>query len=94
MDESVFREHLARDGFDKVGVVKWEAGKASEGHVHDFDVFGMLLEGAMTVETDVAAMACQPGDTFEVAANTPHTETVGVDGATVLIGRRAITSAS
>jgi quercetin dioxygenase-like cupin family protein len=92
MDESAFREHLARDGFDKVGVVEWEAGKASESHVHDFDVSGMLLEGAMTVKTDAAAMACQPGDIFEVAANTQHTETVGTDGARVLIGRRAISA--
>lgn len=94
MDEREFREHLARDGFDKVGVVEWEAGKASKSHVHDFDVLGMLLEGTMTVETDAVAMVCQAGDTFEVAANTPHTETVGSDGALVLIGRRAITSAS
>lgn len=94
MDESVFREHLARDGFSKVGIVEWEADKASESHVHDFDVSGMLLDGGMTVETDAAAMTCHPGDTFEVAANTPHTETVGKDGARVLIGRRAIASAS
>lgn len=89
MDESAFREHLVRDGFDSVGVVEWEAGKASESHVHDFDVSGMLLEGAMTVKTDAAALSCQPGDTFKVAANTPHTETIGADGARVLIGRRA-----
>jgi quercetin dioxygenase-like cupin family protein len=94
MEESAFREHLARDGFDKVGVVEWEASKASESHVHDFDVSGMLLDGVITVKTEAAAMACQPGDTFEVAANTPHTETVGTDGARVLIGRRAKTSAS
>lgn len=93
MDEHEFRERLARDGFDKVGVVEWEAGKASKRHVHEFDVSGMLLEGSMTVDTEAAAMACQPGDTFEVAANTPHTEMVGADGARVLIGRRAITSA-
>jgi quercetin dioxygenase-like cupin family protein len=92
MDESVFREHLARDGFEKVGIVEWEADKVSGKHVHDFDAFGMLLEGGMTVETDAAAMVCQPGDTFKIAANTPHTEKVGKDGARVLIGRRVITS--
>ncbi|NKB54837.1 MAG: cupin domain-containing protein [Alphaproteobacteria bacterium] len=92
MDEGTFREALKRDGFGTVDVVEWEAGRISKSHAHDFDVSGMLLEGAMTVTTDSAAMACQPGDTFTVAADTPHTEAVGPNGARVLIGRKATTT--
>ncbi len=89
MDESTFRTRLQCEGYQKIGVVEWEPGKVSDSHMHEFDAYGMLLEGRLTVTTAAATMACRPGETFTVPANTPHTETVGPDGARVLIGRRA-----
>lgn len=89
MDETSLRAALKRDGYDRISVTNWPASTTSQSHTHNFDVRGIVLSGTFTVTTDVSAMACQPGDQFNVAANTPHTETVGPDGARVLIGRRA-----
>jgi quercetin dioxygenase-like cupin family protein len=89
LDETVFRERLQRGGYDEVGIVEWEAGKVSDSRRHDFDAYGLVLSSALTVTTGNAAMVCAPGETFTVAANTPPTETVGANGAQVLIGCRA-----
>ncbi len=89
MDEITFRDVLEQEGYEKISVTEWKADTRSKSHAHEFDVYGLLLSGTFTVTTDASVIACRPGETFKVGAETSHTETVGPEGARVLIGRRA-----
>ena len=49
----------------------------------------MLMEGAVSIETDDGVKNCAPGDVVEMAAGCMHTERVGAEGAKLLVGVKA-----
>ncbi len=87
MDEVTFRTHLAALGCTELRTVDWAPGHATQEHAHDFNAHGLILRGAFTLTTPAGPRLLAVGDTFELAAGTPHTETVGADPTQILAGR-------
>ena len=87
IDTEAFRAELERDGFS-VSQVSWEPGTVNASHSHPFTARLLCLSGAITIETPDGVTTCRPGERIEVAANTPHSEKVGDQGARLMVGRK------
>ena len=87
MNEATFRTHLATLGCTELRTVEWMPGHATQEHAHDFNAHGLILRGAFTLTTPTGPQLLAVGDTFELAAGTPHRETVGADPTQILAGR-------
>lgn len=87
MDETSFREELARDGFDDVEIA-WSAGKTNPEHAHDYDVRALVLEGGITLTVAGKADCYGAGQVFIMPRGCPHSEFIGPDGLRALVGRR------
>ncbi|MEP7283278.1 MAG: cupin domain-containing protein [Rubrivivax sp.] len=82
-------ENLARRaGFDEVLERQWEANRVLETHAHPFAVTARVVQGEMWLTVDGHARHLHAGDTFELAADVPHAERYGPDGATFWVARR------
>ncbi len=92
IEENAFRAELAQRGCNEPALVIWEPGRASPEHAHDFTARGLVLEGGYVLSTATGDRELGPGDSFEVAAGTPHRETVGALGARILSGRFTTTT--
>jgi len=57
-------------------------------HDHPFDVRGLVTAGEFTVTIDGDSRRYGPGDQFAVVAGRVHSEVVGPEGVTFLVGRR------
>jgi quercetin dioxygenase-like cupin family protein len=89
MKEQAFRKLLAKEGYGEGAVRDWAAGTFNDTHSHDFSAKVLVLDGEITVTTaDGRATTCRAGDTFQLAAGTPHQERVGPDGVRFLGGRK------
>jgi gentisate 1,2-dioxygenase len=89
IDEAAFRAELAQRGCTEPLMIVWEPGRTSPEHSHDFTARGLILEGGYVLSTAAGDRELGPGDHFEVAAGTPHRETVGALGARILSARFA-----
>jgi quercetin dioxygenase-like cupin family protein len=87
MNETIFRTQLAALGCNELRLVEWAPGHATQEHAHDFNAHGLILKGAFTLTSPAGPRLLGVGDTFELAAGTPHTETVGAEPTQVLAGR-------
>ncbi len=87
LDTRAFEDELREQGCANIGVVEWSPGRISARHAHDFTAVGLVLEGAFTLETPDGARLLEAGARFEVAAGTPHVETIGAAGVRILSGR-------
>lgn len=88
MDEIGFKERLKRDGYAEGGIVEWAPNTFIDTHTHEFSASVLVLDGEITVKTADGATTCRKGDTFRLAAGTPHSEQVGPDGVRFLSGRK------
>lgn len=88
MDEKGFERQLRAEGFD-VLTREVEPGSALDEHDHDWDVKGLVLRGAFLIETGGESHAYAAGQSFELAAGVPHSESSGSEGALLLLGRRS-----
>jgi quercetin dioxygenase-like cupin family protein len=86
-------------------IAGFEAGLAAEGYVvssstlshdadnsvhsHDMDISAMVTEGDIRITCEGETRHCRPGDTITMAAGCEHSEDVGPDGVTFIVGRRA-----
>ena len=88
MNENVFRERAEKEGYkvDKPNSVS--PNKHNAKHSHPFDAQVMVLEGSITIGCSGESTTYGPGDTCSMLSETPHTETVGADGVTLLVARR------
>ncbi|WP_137181506.1 cupin domain-containing protein [Roseomonas sp. AR75] len=89
MDRASWEAGLARDGFAGPLDRRMEAGQAAPEHTHPFDARLLILDGAFILTCQGETRRYGPGESFELAANTPHAEACGPEGATYLVGRRA-----
>lgn len=88
MNETTFREQLARDGYTEVLVRDWAPDLQLAEHSHPFDARLMLLAGALQLTRASGVMQFQPGDCCDVPCGELHAERYGPQGAQVLVGRR------
>ena len=56
----------------------------------EFSAFLFVKEGEFTVVRETGEKTHGPGDTCKVDAGTLHSERIGADGASVLVGRKAL----
>lgn len=86
---SDFAATLEREGFVEIETKTLDPRPANHGHVHDCIVRGMVLAGEFIVACgEETPRAYHTGEIFEVAAGTPHTEEIGQEGATIVVGRK------
>lgn len=94
IDRAAFETALKAEGYDEVLLREWAAGQVVPEHTHPFDVRALVLEGEFTLTCGSDARRLKAGDVFELAANVPHSESYGPQGATFLAGRRHLASRS
>lgn len=87
-NEAEFRSKAADEGF-KMGEITWEPHRDNPLHTHPFDIAVFLTKGSMTIDIGSQRTEFAVGECTALAAGTQHTETVGPEGVTFLICRRA-----
>ncbi len=90
MDRAQFEAELARDGYTWSERQKGPHGP-NEPHSHDFDARLLILDGEISIASNGERRTCRTGDSFSLAAGTPHTEEVGPEGVSYIAGQRART---
>ncbi len=88
MNEAEFKKHLADEGYEDAGRVEWEAGLFNDSHTHEFDASIFVVSGEITTMRGAGPETFMAGDACTLGAETPHTEQVGSEGVTFLVGRR------
>jgi quercetin dioxygenase-like cupin family protein len=82
-----FEAELARDGFD-VGTKTLDPSVVLDDHSHDFNVRGLVTAGDITITAGGETRRYALGERFTIAAGRVHSEIVGPDGVSFLVGRR------
>lgn len=85
--EAFRAEHLAQ-GFDEVLVREWAPGQVVAEHTHPFGVKALVVRGGLVLGCREGERTLTPGHRFELAADEPHTEHYGPEGATYWVARR------
>jgi quercetin dioxygenase-like cupin family protein len=88
MDRTAFETELRQQGYAEVVDRRMEAGSLNPEHVHEFDAYLLVLEGAMTIAAEGSERTYSAGDTFTMTAGCRHSEQSGPEGARYLAGRR------
>ena len=89
MNRTEFEALLAADGYRDVAVKQRPPRDASPEHGHAYAVRALVLEGEMTITIAGRPRRYAAGEIFDVAAGTPHAETVGDAGVRFIYGTRA-----
>ncbi len=84
-----FRAEWLAQGFDEVLAREWAAGQVVPEHTHPFAVQALMVRGSVVLGCRGTERTLGPGDRFELAADEPHTEHYGPEGATYWVARRA-----
>lgn len=88
MDRAGFEAGLRSDGYEPT-TREFAAGEFHAEHSHGFDARLLITAGEMTLTIGDEARLYRAGDVCEVPAGTPHSETIGAAGVSLLIGRRS-----
>ena len=88
MTEQDFRQALAAEQFADPADVTRDATYALDDHTHPFEAFALVTAGEITLEVAGRRTTYRPGDTFRLAAGTPHREAAGPAGVRYLSGRK------
>jgi quercetin dioxygenase-like cupin family protein len=84
----VFKAAALAKGFDEVLVREWTPGQQVGTHTHPFAVEALVVRGGLTLTVGERARPLDAGDRFELAAEVPHAESYGPEGATFWVARR------
>lgn len=84
----VFRAEALARGFDDAVVRAQPPNTVTAPHAHAFDLEAVVNDGEMWLTCERRTCHLLPGDTFALAAGTPHAERYGPDGATYWVARR------
>lgn len=88
MQQEVFEAELKSAGFVEIETKALDPRPANNGHVHDYDIKGLVLDGVFIVKQGDEPVTYRAGDIFAVAAGKSHTEEIGPQGARILVGRK------
>ncbi len=88
MNASDFEAQLRADGYTEIELQDLAPRPGKGRHRHLFDIRGLVLAGAFTVQQDDASVTFEPGQIFVVAEGKLHDESVGPEGARILVGRK------
>jgi hypothetical protein len=84
-----FRDLMLAAGYDHVTERTWEPNTKIDERAHPYDANAIVISGEMIL----GIKGSQPkklvtGDTFNIAANTPHYEQYGQNGTTYWVARK------
>ena len=88
MTFDAFKAESLAAGFDEVVERPWPPDGVIETHTHPFDASALVVEGEMWLSHGGTTRHLTAGDTFELAAETPHEERYGPQGALYWVARR------
>ncbi len=83
-----FRAHPLLQGADEVLERHWGPDQVVGTHSHPFDADAVVTAGEMWLIREDRTEHLLPGDTFQLAAGTPHSKRYGPAGATYWVARR------
>lgn len=83
-----FRAQALERGAEEVLERVWKPGTVLDTHTHPFDADALVVQGEMWLGEAGQERRLVPGDTFRLAAGTPHTERYGSEGATYWVARK------
>ncbi len=87
--ESDFRALASRDGFAEPERRAFTPGPIEALHTHDSDVRGFVLSGSFVLHTPDGPEVFGPGEGFELASGTDHSENAEDHAAAVLLSLRS-----
>jgi len=88
MNESVFETQLRADGYTEIETQNLDPRPGKGRHRHLFAVRGLVLSGTFIVTQGDSTVTFGPGEVFSVAHGELHDESIGENGARVLVGRK------
>lgn len=83
-----FEAQALAEGFDEVLSRDWPAQAEVPTHTHPFAVQAVVTAGEMWLTVGSETRHLRVGDRFSLAANEPHAEQYGPQGATYWVARR------
>ena len=83
-----FQTDAMAAGFDEVLERHWAPDTIIDTHVHPFSAEAVVTQGEMWLTCDGSTRHLTPGATFTLAADVPHAERYGPEGATYWVARR------
>jgi quercetin dioxygenase-like cupin family protein len=88
MNEREFEAQLKADGYQEIELQELVPRSGKGKHRHHFAIRGLVLSGTFFVTQNSDPATYGPGQIFAVAEGELHDESIGVDGARVLVGRK------
>lgn len=88
MNEHDFVAQLRADGYTEIESQTLAARPGKGRHRHLFAIRGLVLSGTFNVMLDGRPTAYGPGQTFSVEEGQLHDESIGPEGARILVGRK------
>jgi quercetin dioxygenase-like cupin family protein len=88
MNESEFEAKLKADGYTELERQTLEPRPGKGRHRHHFAVRGLVLSGTFLVTRESEPVTFAAGEIFSVPVGELHDESIGPDGARVLVGRK------
>jgi quercetin dioxygenase-like cupin family protein len=88
MNEIDFEAKLRADGYTEIETQNLQPRPAKGQHGHPFSIRGLVLAGTFIVTQDHQRTIYGPGQVFAVDQEQPHDESIGPEGARVLVGRK------
>ena len=88
MKASEFEAQLKADGYTEIETQDLDPRPGKGRHRHLFAVRGLVLSGTFIVTQSNGPVTYAPGRIFAVADGELHDESIGPEGARVLVGRK------
>jgi quercetin dioxygenase-like cupin family protein len=88
MNEKEFEARLKADGFQEIERQELAPRPGKGKHRHHFAIRGLVLSGTFHVTQNGDPATYGPGQIFAVAEGELHDESIGPDGARLLVGRK------
>ena len=88
MNQNDFEAALKAENYPEIVNISKDVGYQMQEHSHAFDAYAFILQGDITLTVDGVATTYKAGETFRLAAYTPHEESASPHGVNYLVGRR------
>ncbi|HEV7510218.1 MAG TPA: cupin domain-containing protein [Candidatus Acidoferrum sp.] len=88
MNEIDFEANLRADGYTEIDTQTLQPRPAKGEHGHPFSIRGLVLAGTFIVTQDNQRTVYASGQVVAVDQEHPHDESIGPEGARVLVGRK------
>lgn len=88
MNQHEFEATLKAENYAETVNISKEVGYHMGEHTHAFDAYALILRGDITLTVNGVVTTYKAGETFKLAANTPHEESAIPHGVNYLVGRR------